>query len=259
MNIIVVLAFLLFFLMEEVGGRQGIKSFFSMILNVAILYIAIILMSHHYRPFLVTIASGIIISFVLLFFNNNVNKKTIAAFLSVLITLIILIFFVEKVGELAKIQGFGEEEFDEISTYSLYIGINFTKLLGCTMIMGLLGAVIDVAVSVSSAMNEFYRNNSTLTKKELFAMGMNVGRDILGTMTNTIYFAFLGGYLALIIWFKDLSYSFGIIMNSKVFCAEIIQVFCSSLGATIIIPVTAAVSTYFMMHDKKEMKSQETA
>ena len=121
--------------------------------------------------------------------------------------------------------------------------------------MGLLGAMIDVAISVSSAINEFYKNNNSLTKKELFGMGMNVGRDILGTMTNTIYFAFLGGYLALLVWFKDLSYSLGAIINSKVFCAEIIQVICSSLGATVIIPVTAAVTTYILFLNKENIKA----
>lgn len=254
MNVILVLAFILFFLMEEIGGKQGVKAFFSMIFNVAVLYLGINLMVDHYDPFLITMITSVIISCVLLFFNNNINRKTIAAFVSVFITLLFMIFIMDKMGEISKIQGFGEEEFDEISSYSLYIGIDFTKLLGCTMIMGLLGAVIDMAISIASPMNEFYKNKKALTKKELFNMGMNVGRDILGTMTNTIYFAFLAGYLALIIWFKDLSYSLGAIMNSKVFCAEIIQVICSSLGATLIIPISAAVTTYILFLDCKPLR-----
>jgi len=255
MNIIVVLAFILLFLMEEIGGKQGVKSFASMVFNIAVLYIAIILMGHNYNPFLITIVASTIISCILMFFNNRVNRKTLSAFISVLLTLLFIIFIIYKVGAISKIQGFGEEEFDEISSYSIYIGINFSKILVCTMIMGLLGAMIDVAISVSSAINEFYKNNNSLTKKELFGMGMNVGRDILGTMTNTIYFAFLGGYLALLVWFKDLSYSVGAIINSKVFCAEIIQVICSSLGATVIIPVTAAVTTYILFMNKEDRKA----
>ncbi len=255
MNIIIVLAFILFFLMEQVGGKQGVKAFSSMFFNMGVLYVAIRLMANLFDPMLVTIISGFAISCIILFFNNKTGKKTIAAFLSVMITLLLMIFLVDKVGEIAKIQGFGEEEFDEISSYSLYIGINFTKLLGCTLIMGLLGAVIDVAVSVSSAVFEFHQNNPLLTKRALYNMGMNVGRDILGTMTNTIYFAFLGGYLALIIWFKDLSYSLGAIMNSKVFCAEILQILLSSLGATIIIPITSLITVYMVHLDQgKESK-----
>jgi uncharacterized membrane protein len=240
--------------MEEIGGRQGIKSFVALLLNMLVLFFSILLMAHHNNPFLITMAAGIIISCISLFFINKVSKKTISAFLSVLITLLLMVCVINSLGAVSKIQGFGEEEYDEISSFSLFVNLNFSKLLVCTMLLGLIGAVIDVAISISSAMNELYKNNPLLTKKELFRSGMNVGRDILGTMTNTIYFAFLGGYLALLIWFKDLSYSLGEIVNSKVFCAEIIQVICSSLGATVVIPVTAGVTTYFMFMKKQEKK-----
>jgi uncharacterized membrane protein len=246
MNVIVVLGILLFILMEEIGGKRGTRSFISLLLNMAVLYAAVILMAKDCNPFIVTLIATAVISCITLFFINKVNDKTVSAFISVLITLLLMVFFVYKLGTVSKIQGFGEEEYDEISSFSLYVNVDFSKLLVCTLLMGLIGAVIDVAVSVSSAMNELYRNNPSLTKGELFKSGMNVGRDILATMTNTIYFAFLGGYLALLIWFKDLSYSAGAIINSKVFCAEIIQILCSSLGAILVIPVTAVVTTYIM-------------
>ena len=254
MNVIVILSVLLFILMQEVGGKRGTRSFLSLLLNMTVLYAAIILMAKNINPFFVTLVASVVISCISLFFINKINGKTISAFISVFITLLLMISFIYKLGTISKIQGFGEEEYDEISSFNLYINIDFSKLLVCTMIMGLIGAVIDAAISISSAMNELYKNNPILTKRELFKSGMNIGRDILATMTNTIYFAFLGGYLALLIWFKDLSYSMGAIVNSKVFCTEILQILYSSLGTTLIIPITAGVTSHILLRDKKEKK-----
>ncbi|MTW86844.1 hypothetical protein F3157_14410 [Virgibacillus dakarensis] len=70
---------------------------------------------------------------------------------------------------------------------------------------------------------------------------------MLGTDTNTLFFAFFGSYLGLLIWFKDLSYSFGEIVNSKVFSAEMINILCAGIGVAIIIPITAWITAYFLV------------
>lgn len=257
MNAIVVLALILLGLMKLIGGERGVKSFCALALNFAVLYVAVILIAHDMNPIIITLFGCLAISCITLFYINQVNEKTVAAFVSTLITLVLLLLLIYEIGAISRIQGFGEEEFEEISSYSLYINLDFTKIIICTIIMGLIGAVLDAAISISSAMNEIYLNNPTITKWKLFESGMNIGKDILGTTTNTLYFAFVGGYMALLLWFKDLSYSIGDIVNSKVFCAEMIQIVCSGLGATLIIPITALVSSYLLVKRKKKMKSME--
>ena len=78
-----------------------------------------------------------------------------------------------------------------------------------------------------------------------------MGEDILGTSTNTLFFAFFGGYLALLIWFKDLSYSVGEIVNSKIFSAEMITIFCAGTGVALVIPITAWITAYFFVKNKE--------
>lgn len=250
MNIIFVLTVILYFLMKRIGGKRGMKSFAALLINFFILFISIILIEHNVNPILVTITAGVMISCVTLFFINKINDKTIAALIAVLITLALLTVIIYAVGISSKIQGFGEEEYDEISSYNLYVHLDFVKIAVCTMIMGLIGAVIDAAISISSAMNEVYVNNPSLTLYKLFKSGMNIGRDILGTTTNTLYFAFIGGYLALLLWFKDLSYSLGEMINSKVFAAEMLQILCSGFGVTLIIPISALVTAYLLVNKK---------
>ena len=107
------------------------------------------------------------------------------------------------------IQGFGEEEIEELSMFSLYIGVDFVKIGASVIIMSTIGAITDTAIAISSPMREIFHHNPSISRKDLFTSGLSIGKDILGTSTNTLFFAFFGGYLALLIWFKDLSYSIG--------------------------------------------------
>lgn len=88
-----------------------------------------------------------------------------------------------------------------------YVHIDFTKIVICQILIGLLGAIVDVSISISSSMNEVYKNNLTIRKNELLKSGLNIGKDILGTMTNTLLFAYIGGFMTLIIYFNELHYS----------------------------------------------------
>src|SRR5699024_12650899 len=125
-------------------------------------------------------------------------------------------FFIYLVTKSAMIQGFGEEEIDEIiPVYSLYSGVDFVKTAASVIIMSTRGAIIDVAISITSPMQEIFDHNPNIQKKALFKSALSIGKDILGSNANTLCFAFIGSYLALLICFKDLSYSLLEVINSK--------------------------------------------
>jgi uncharacterized membrane protein len=149
------------------------------------------------------------------------------------------------VTDKSMIQGFGEEETEELSMFSLYLGVDFVKIGAAMIIMSTIGAIIDVAISISSPMRELYNHHPNVSRKELFTFGISIGRDILGTNTNTLFFAFFGGYLAMLIWFKDLSYSVGDIVNSKIFSAEMINILCAGIGIAMVIPITSWITAYY--------------
>ncbi|MFC0302673.1 YibE/F family protein [Virgibacillus soli] len=252
MNVLVLLAAILFILMVVIGGKKGVRSFFSLFLNFIVILITVILMtSPDANPIILTIIACAAISCINLFYINKVNSKTITAFISTVVTISILIFVIYIITKKAMIQGFGEEEVEELSIFSLYLGVDFIKISAAVIIMSTIGAITDVAISITSPMREIYEYHPTITRKELFTSGMNIGKDILGSNTNTLFFAFIGGYLGLLIWFKDLSYSFGDIVNSKVFGAEMITIFCAGIGIAFIIPIAAWVNAYYLVRKKK--------
>lgn len=148
------------------------------------------------------------------------------------------------------IQGFGVEELVELSMFSFNIGVDFIKIGASVIIMSTIGAITDTAMAISSPMHEIHYHNPSISRKELYKAGLSIGKDILGTSTNTLFFAFFGGYLALLIWFKDLSYTLGEIVNSKIFGAEMITILSAGTGVTLVIPITAWITAYFLVKDK---------
>ncbi len=249
---------ILFILMIVIGGKKGVRSFLSLFLNFGVLFITIFLMTNQKNsPILLTLIACTAISWISLFFINEWSSKTMTAFISTMITIVILLLFIVFITEKSMIQGFGEESTEEISIFSLYIGVNFVQIGASVIIMSTIGAILDVAISIATSMHEILHHNPLISRRKLFTSGLSIGRDILGTDTNTLFFAFFGGYLSLLIWFKDLSYSISEIVNSKVFATEIIMILCAGIGIALIIPITSSVNAYYLT--KKRDTTQDAS
>ena len=252
MNVLVLLGGILFFLMTLIGGKKGVRSFFAIFFNFTVIMITVILMNDPtIDPVILTIIACVVISCINLFYINGVNSKTKTAFLSTIISTVILLLFIIFITNKAMIQGFGDEELGELGMFSLLVEVDFVKITVSVIIMSTIGAITDTAIAVSSPMREIHFHHPDISRKELYRSGLNIGRDILGTSTNTLFFAFFGGYLALLIWFKDLSYSVGEVVNSKIFSAEMITILCAGIGVTLVIPITTWITAYFFVKNKE--------
>lgn len=128
------------------------------------------------------------------------------------------------------------------------------KVGASVIIVSTIGAILDVAISITSSMHELNKHNPLLRTKELASAGMHVGRDILGADTNTLFFAFFGGHLALLLWFKDLQYSIGDIVNSKVFSAEVLLILCAGIGVALVIPIASWMSAWYLVRKRNASK-----
>ena len=255
MNMLTVLAIILFILMVLVGGRKGARSFIALFFNLGVMLLTTLFMTDpHVNPIILTIISCGIISCINLFYINKVNSKTKTAFVATVITVTILIIFINVMTKNAMIQGFGEEQVDELNIFSLYIGIDFIKVGTSMIIMSTVGAIIDVAISITSPMREIFQHDPSISRKRLFTSGINIGKDILGSNTNTLFFAFFGAYMGLLIWFKDMTYSFGEVVNSKIFTSEMIIILCAGIGIALIIPIASWLNAYYLVRRREKLK-----
>ncbi|MFP3324207.1 YibE/F family protein [Planococcus sp. SIMBA_160] len=251
MNVLVILAVMLCMAMVMIGGKTGAISFLSLFLNFLVLLGTVYMMSDPANdPILWVIIACVLISCVNLFFINGINTTTLAAFLSTVITMVGLLLFILFMSDLTMINGFGEEEVDELSLLSLYIGISFAELAAVVIIISTIGAITDISISITSPMREVYLHNPGMSHRELVQAGFAIGRDLLGTSTNTLFFAFFGSYLGLLIWFKDLSYSLGDIVNSKIFAAEMLTILCAGIGIALVIPIASWITAFLLVRKK---------
>lgn len=245
----VVLGIFLLILMLVVGGRRGGKSFLSLCFNYGLLILAFVMMAWGVHPILVALLVCALISYLVLYYVNGKTVKTRAAMYSVFLVLIVLAVLIYGITMLSRSGGFGEESFEEINMFSYYIFLDMNLIAVALVLIGLIGATIDTAIAVTSAMYEVYQNNLHLTQKELFHSGITVGKDILGTTTNTLLFAYLGEFMTLVIWFKQLSYSLADVANAKVFVAEFIKIMCSGLGCILIIPIASWIMSILLKRE----------
>lgn len=241
MSAIIVLGIVLFVLMLLVGGKQGLQSFLSLILNFGFLFFAIVLIAFHFPPIIVTIITGVIVLALTIFLSGTDDNTSGLAFLSSILVLFILVLLIIPVEHWAQVQGFGLEDSDDLEGLSILIGINFVKIEIATAILSTLGAIAEATMAIASGLDEIKEQHPEIKPSRLLFDGIYVGKQIIGTTLNTLFFGLFGGSLSLFVWFHSLNYSFGDILNDKVFDAQLIVILFSLIGVILTIPITSLV------------------
>ena len=153
-----------------------------------------------------------------------------------------------KVG--AGITGYNVSDIEALNYVGQNTKIKIGELLFAGIIISALGAVMDVGMSIASTIQEIYETDKTLSMKRLFVSGINVGRDMMGTMTNTLIFAYVGGAMTTLVinYAYDLSYRQ--LANSYVIGIEIMQGLSGSLGVVLTVPITALIASFLAVRKK---------
>ena len=246
-----ILILILFLLMIYIDTKRGIKLFISLCINFFILIVLFYLIALKFNPIVVSLLGCLLISYIILYYVNGKNIKTKSSLKSILIVLLILAVIIFVTTKVSRIAGFGYESYEEINMFSYDVKIDFTDVAISLVLISLIGATTDASIAISSALYEVYENNKHLGKEELYKSGINIGKDILCTTSNTLLFAFLGDFMTLVIWYYKGDYSFGDMVNSKTFASELIRIMFSAIGCVIIIPVTSYITTKEILKLKK--------
>lgn len=248
-----VLAIILVVLLIVIGGERGALTIISLCWNLLVLSVSIVLMSWGCNPLLVTLIGCILIGNSTLFYQNGKNAKTIASFWAVVMVMCLLFLAIYTIGHGANLRGINEiiQKEDQVFGLSVDIHTNMASMVISVILMGLIGATMDTSIAVSSAVYEVYKNNRGLSCKELFHSGISIGKDILGTMINTLYFAYIGESMMLFILFKNFDYSLLEMVNSKAFFQGVAGIVFSGMGCVLIIPTTAILISYLLKNPEK--------
>lgn len=253
---IVTLSIILLLLMVFIGGDRGAKSFVALALNLFSLIVGIYLIVLGSNPILIVILGCFIFCGITLIYQNGNNIKTYSAVISVILVSIILGIFILVIVNRANIGGYSELDLtsDLVVYLSSNININMNQLMICMVMIGLLGAIMDTAMSISSALFEINKVNTDVTLGKLIESGFNVGKDILGTTVNTLFFATVGETMMISILFIKYNYTFESIIKSKEFFQSVFILIISNIGCLLIIPITVFICSYMIKSDSNLVK-----
>ena len=229
-----------------VGGKKGVKALVSLVLTVlAVFYIVIPQIIAGANPLMITILVTIGIACVVLLIIAGFNKKALAAIIGTSGGIIISAIFAIIFGYLMDLSGVCEEAGTLVSVTSAYM-FDFKGILYAGIIIGALGACMDVAMSLASALHELKEENPHISSRKMMQAGMNIGRDMIGTMTNTLILAYTGSSIVLIMLFIVTQESFIHIINREMMIEEILRSIAGSFGLVTTIPFTSLVISLLM-------------
>ena len=235
-----------------VGGKAGLKSLVGLTITILCLFSILIPLLLKGAPIIPT--TIIMCTFVLLVsltILGGINRKTISAFLGAVSGMLIATFFGLVVQKIAKIDGLRLEDAEPLLQLR-YIGatVRIRGLLVASIIVSALGAVMDEAMNIASALEEVHAANPSLDQKALFRSGMNIGKDTVGTMTNALIMAFLGSEFSLMIFLFARDLTFYHLYSTAFFALETITGLSSSIGMVLAIPITNLISTTLITTEK---------
>ena len=236
-----------------VGGKKGVSSILALLFTMACIFFVFLPMI--YRGFSPILSAIIVIAFttiVTMCFIDGISKKSVSAMIGTIFGVIIAGVFALIFGNVTSISGYNVSDIENLVYVGEMTDIQIGQLLFAGILIASLGAVMDVGMSISSTLCEIKEKNYSLTMKELFLSGMNVGRDMMGTMTNTLILAFTGGSINTLVFIYAYNYQYLQIMNMYSVGIEIMQGLSASLGVILAVPFTSLITSILISGKSKE-------
>lgn len=247
-NVLYFLAGFFTLLLVLIGGKKGFRSLISILITLGFIFLGLTpLILHGVNSILATVFVCVLASIIAFYLVGGFNPKSHAAILGTVLSLSIagiLSFFTIK---FASLTGFSSEE--SMFLFSAHPNLDFVGVLASAMIIGALGALMDVGMSISSTVNELFESNSEMMVRDLFTSGMNVGKDIIGTMANTLILAYLGGAFSLVLLSSNIDLQKFFNLNQV--ATEISSALIGSIAIVLCVPITAIISAYLIRRGVK--------
>lgn len=232
-------------LLIYVGRKKGFYSLISIGLTVLLITHALSpLILIGINPVLATILICIASTAATMYLVGGFNAKSTSAVIGAILSLLFAGLLSYITMFTAHLTGFTGE--NSMFLYTAHPELDFIGITISTMILATLGAVMDVAMSIASTINEIYITDNTKTVKDLFISGMNVGRDIIGTMANTLILVYLGGSLPLLLLAGNIDLQKFINLNQVV--TETASALIGSIAIVICVPFTAVAASQMIKH-----------
>lgn len=227
------------------AGWQGFRALLSLGLSIgAIVFLLLPALLAGYDPALSSLLIAGIVLAVVLFTTHGIHALSLIAFLgtwsAVLVTCIIASF---SVGAL-KLSGFSSDAAVSLN-FATDGTLDFAGLLLGSIIIGILGVLDDVSITQASVVQELKAANQALKGRSLYSRAIKVGRDHVGSLVNTLAFAYVGASLPLMLLYARADTNVFISLNQEIFAAEVARIIIGSIGLVLAVPFTTGIAAYY--------------
>lgn len=244
-------------LLVLVAGASGFRAVFSFLISVlAIWKILVPLYLKGYNPIFTGLAVTALLTAMIIYFVYGADIKFVSAVSGSMLGTITTCITGAVFTDVFKIHG-AVMNSSESLLYAGYQHLDLTAIFMSSIFIGASGAMMDLAVDITSAVNEVIEKKPEIGWKEAFASAMNVGRAAMGTMTTTLLLAYSGGCVALLMVFMAQGTPILHILNYKYVSAEILDTIVGSFGLVTVAPFTALTSSVLLTHRRKKEEKKE--
>lgn len=244
-------AALFMILLVIIGRKKGVFSLVSIIATISLMFFVLVpLILHGVNPVVSAVVVGILSTIITIYLVGGFNSKSSAAIIGTGLSLIFAGGMSLAAILMARLTGFAGEE--SMFLYSTRPDLSFKGILAASMIIAALGALMDTGVSIASSVNEIYETDKKLTVNQLFKSGMNIGKDIIGTMSNTLILVYLGSALPLVLLSNNIDLQKFFNLNQV--ATEILSALIGSISIMACVPLTAIIAAYLIKRQKERVE-----
>ncbi|MDP2638072.1 MAG: YibE/F family protein [Candidatus Levybacteria bacterium] len=229
-----------------VGRKRGVAAILGMAFSFFVIFSFLLpQISAGKDPIFISILSSLFIIPVTFYLSHGFNRKTTAAIMGTVISLIITGILANVFLDAARLTGFASEEAGFVEALSPGL-VNIRGLLLAGIIIGALGVLDDITISQAAVVHQLKQAVKNLTSGQLFSRAMNVGRDHIASVVNTLVLVYTGAALPLLLLFINNPIPFSEVINYEILAEEIVRTLVASIGLILAVPITTFLAAYLI-------------
>ena len=213
---------------------------------VCVLFLFLPMIYRGVSPIFSAVVVAVITTVVTIYLISGISVKSLTAISGTVTGVVMAVIFAGIFGKVTQITGYNVSDIEELIYLEEKTAIKINELLFAEILIASLGAVMDVGMSIASTLQEIYSRRPDLGMWDLFKSGMNVGKDMMGTMSNTLILAFAGGSLNTLVFIFAYNYSYHQIINMYSIGIELMQGISASMGVILTVPFTSLAGAFFI-------------
>ena len=234
-----------------IGRGKGVKAILGLAYTLyLVIFLLLPTVFSGYSPVLMSIICVALSTIVTLMLLNGASKKTYSAIVATVLGVVLSAGGFYLMSLVLKVNGFSVDEAESLVLINQATGLSIKDILFAGILISSLGAIMDVGMSIVSALSELFHHQPNLTRKQIFDSGIEIGKDMIGTMTNTLILAFTGSaFVSLLVLF---SYNVDIkqLLSSNYIAIEFAQGIAGTLGIVLTVPIASFISAWALTNKK---------